>query len=77
MFDFNYITPKEAAEIGVITDPDKGKVHSVEYYEKLASKTGKCINCENDIWKMLDNEMCFSCTTGEHDASDDYELISL
>ena len=70
MYDFNYITPKQAADLGV-SDGNK----DAKYYTKLAKKVGKCDNCSNPRWKLIDNDLCFSCTTGETDASEDYELL--
>jgi len=67
---FTYITPEEAARKEIIS----GKTH-VKYYQKLANKKGVCSNCDSPIWKLADTGMCFSCTTGEADPSDDYELI--
>ena len=63
------ITPKEAARRGI-----SGGNHDIKYYERLCNLKGTCCNCDEHIWKLLDNDMCFSCTTGEADASDDYEL---
>lgn len=69
MNNFTYITPKAAAAKGI-----DGGCKDVKHYEKLCNLSGTCCNCDEDIWKLLNNEMCFSCTTGEWDASDDYEL---
>lgn len=69
MFNFTYITPEKAAELGVINE-----ITDVNYYRELAQKEGACEVCGNPIWKIADTGMCFSCTTGETDASDDYEL---
>lgn len=68
MFNFNYITPEQAVDI--LNNGD-----SVEYYRKLANNDKICENCSNPVWKLADTDLCFSCTTGETDASDDYELI--
>ena len=39
----------------------------------------KCICCGNAIWAagsaITGSDMCFSCTTGEADDSDDYEVV--
>jgi len=66
--DFNFITPEEAAELMA-----HDGVKDVEYYKHLANNKGIC-ECGEPVWKLGDNGMCFSCTTGEADASDDYEL---
>jgi hypothetical protein len=35
-----------------------------------------CYICEvENIWRLAMSGMCFTCTTGEADASDDYELV--
>jgi hypothetical protein len=64
--DFNYITPEEAAAMGPET---------VEYYKTLARKSVRCSVCRQPAWKYADTGLCFPCTTGESDASDDYELL--
>ena len=65
-----YLTPEEAAEKEV----QEGQT-SAKYYRKLAKKRGLCEVCETEeVWRLADTGMCFSCTTGEWDASDDYEL---
>jgi hypothetical protein len=63
------LTPKEAFEKDVI------KGTTLPEYEVLSRMKGMCIVCRKDeIWKLANTEMCFSCTTGESDASEDYEL---
>lgn len=44
----------------------------------LANSEDKlCEACETEnAWKYAETGLCFSCTTGESDASDDYELVS-
>ena len=37
-------------------------------------KNGAKCQCDQPIWALGGTEMCFSCTTGEADASDDYEF---
>lgn len=34
----------------------------------------KCLVCDQPVWAHGGCGMCFSCTTGEADASDDYEF---
>ncbi len=69
--DFNYITPQEAEELYAGIDD-----RSADYFSALLEKyRGKsCTNCDLPAWAMVDSGMCFPCTTGESDASDDYEL---
>lgn len=68
MFDFNYITPEEYYKLS--------QQESLEEIKRRANMKDKtCDNCENKVWKLVDLDMCFSCVTGETDASEDYELI--
>lgn len=69
-FDFNYITCKEAAEKGLC-----GDIHDIKHYQKLARASGECEVCGQPVWRFGGCGMCFPCTTGESDASNDYELI--
>ena len=67
-----YLTPQQAY------DMHKGfDIHrSLKEYQDLAKTTGMCEVCETlPIWKMVGTGMCFACTTGESDASEDYELV--
>lgn len=67
--DFGYITPEEAAKLM----PDRG---GVDYFRKLARSKAKCEVCGKPAWKIADTGLCFPCTTGESDASNDYELTA-
>ena len=69
MFEFNYITPIKYFQL-------EGNTQTLKEIKRLASQPDStCENCENDSWKLVGLGMCFSCVTGETDASDDYELI--
>jgi hypothetical protein len=70
MNDFVYITPEEAASI----EAHSGKT-DVAYYRKLVASGGVCENCDNPVWRFAGTGLCFTCTTGESDSSEDYELI--
>lgn len=73
-FDFNFITPEQAAEMHI----DENRPGSVEHYRKMAKSRGVCSVCEqNYVWRFCSDthDMCFSCITGSIDASEDYELI--
>lgn len=49
---------------------------SLKKLKQMANAKGKCEVCEmEDVWKLGQCDMCFTCTTGESDASDDVELI--
>ncbi len=68
----SFITPQEAKEWG-----DKNhNPHTLKYWQALARrKPKKCQNCDENEWLYVDLGLCFSCVTGESDASDDTELI--
>jgi hypothetical protein len=63
----SYITPEKAVELG--------DERSLKELKALAKSHGRCEVCRQEqAWKYVGTEMCFSCTTGESDASEDYEL---
>ena len=64
--DFNIVTARQMAEID--------KSHDYNYWKMVAEKEGVC-DCGQPIWRYGQSGMCFPCTTGESDASDDYEVI--
>ncbi len=69
----HFITPDEAVKIHNKYNPRDLK--TAKYYEQLAKDYSLCEVCKEEIvWRFADCGMCFSCTTGEADASDDYEL---
>lgn len=48
---------------------------SEENYLRIASNDGRCYCCkQRHVWRLAHTGMCFTCTTGESDASDDYEI---
>lgn len=61
----------------LIKDHDYSRFDSLKEVERAAELENElCENCgEFDIWKLAGTGMCFVCTTGETDASEDYELI--
>jgi hypothetical protein len=62
-----YTTPKRAREFG--------DTRSLKELQALAKrKARRCSNCDELEWKYGGCGMCFSCTTGEADASDDLEI---
>ena len=66
-----YITPEEAKKLG-----DERSLSELK--ELLTIKDEECVNCSNKIWLFghgAETGLCFTCTTGEADASEDYELI--
>ncbi len=68
MHAFNYVTPREYLE-AMGDDP-----RSLARLEELARQDRQCENCHNPAWKLVGLGLCFSCVTGETDASQDYEL---
>ena len=71
MNDFGeYITPLLAYNLN--------KAHSTRklaWYVKRSNLNAVCDVCGSQpVWKYGGTDMCFSCTTGQTDASDDYEL---
>lgn len=69
-----YLTPEEAfkqdQKLG-----KRGAMFTLADYKRMAKNTNEeCMNCGRPVWRMVDLGMCFSCVTGESDASDDYEL---
>ena len=62
-----YITPEEAHKL------DSSK--SLKEWRRRANTNERCDVCGKKAWKFAGLGMCFPCTTGESDPSDDYELI--
>jgi hypothetical protein len=62
-----YITPTKAQEIG--------DTRSLGELQSLSRSRAKCEVCRQPAWKFAGTGMCFTCTTGESDASEDYELV--
>lgn len=56
--------------------PVMEKQHTLKQLEAMAKSKGLCDVCgQENIWKLGACGMCFTCTTGESDASDDLELV--
>ena len=75
MFTFaKYLTPEEAKKQD--DSLEGGRRKPLQYYKELAKNNSMCEVCGvNPVWKLVDTGTCFACTTGEADASNDYELI--
>jgi hypothetical protein len=71
MNNFTYIPPEDYYKL---QGPDGC---TLEDLRRIARQpTRMCEVCRvEEAWKLAETGMCFSCTTGESDASDDYELI--
>ncbi len=54
-------------------NPDKVR-KDFEKQIRMKQNGAKCEVCDAPIWAFGGCGMCFSCTVGEADASDDYEL---
>lgn len=51
-------------------------LYTLQEYIERSNIDERCSVCEmEDVWKYGGTHMCFSCMTGEHDASDEMELI--
>lgn len=71
----HYITPEQAKKYHDKLNPDDKL--PLKYWKRRAKLKAKCFVCEyEDVWRYGQTGMCFSCTTGEADASDDYELTA-
>ena len=69
----HFITPEEAAKLHNKSNPDDKK--SIEYFRQLSRDKSLCEVCGVErVWRFVGAGMCFSCITGEADASGDYEL---
>ncbi len=69
-----YLSPQRAYKQHMELNPDD-KLTLADYKKWAKMTEAECDNCGRPIWRMVANlGMCFSCVTGESDASDDYEL---
>lgn len=66
------ITPHQAKAID--DGLTGGRRQTISWYECLADSDAIC-QCGNPAWKFGGVGLCFSCTTGESDSSDDYEIV--
>lgn len=66
------ITPEQAKEFHDQYNPKN--MLPLSYWQKRAKLKARCFVCGQPVWKWGQTDMCFTCTTGEADASDDYEL---
>ena len=72
--DFSMVSADEYFDL-CESDPRTAGHHTRKELHENARARGSCENCGQPIWRLVNNGMCFTCTTGESDASDDYELI--
>lgn len=66
--DFIYVTPEEAVKKDLLNNGC-----SIDVFMELAKNNGLC-GCGQQEWRLAGTGMCFPCTTGERDASDDHEV---
>lgn len=65
--DFVWVTTaEEAIKLGLVDDEKE--------FNEIANMEGECQNCGQHVWRYGGVLLCFPCTTGESDASNDYEL---
>lgn len=72
--DFHYVTVDEMLEIQKKSPHDGTKKSTREELEAMARDNRTCENCDLPVWRFAETGLCFPCTTGESDASEDYEL---
>lgn len=72
--DFIYVSPERMFEIERATKGSKR--HTLGQLQRFAQNDGDCEVCGAKVWRYADTGLCFTCTTGESDASSDYELIA-
>lgn len=71
----NYITPEEAVELCHKNDP-----RTLKDLREVAKSDTRCDVCDRPIWRFGHGDktgLCFTCTTGEADDNDDYELLPI
>jgi hypothetical protein len=72
---FHLVTVDEMLKIQARLPKDGSRHSTREELEKMARNDSTCENCDLPVWRFGETGMCFTCTTGESDASDDYELV--
>ena len=68
-----FVTPEEYYKIQQ-EDKRTKFMHTLKHLRRMARNKQKCELCGQPAWKLGDCGMCFPCTTGESDSSNDYEL---
>lgn len=75
------ISIEKFAERFVRENKDENKHQVINNLKSAANRKENgvtCIVCSQPIWAIgsaiTGTDMCFSCTTGESDSSDDYEI---
>lgn len=69
-----YLTPEQAADFAIKSGDTRPKDQLIKYFTKEAKINKVCMVCLERAWNYAGCGLCFSCTTGESDASKDCEL---
>ena len=76
------ISIERFADMTVENNPDMNKVQLIESLKEAVKRKREgatCTICGSPIWAagsaITGVNMCFTCTTGEEDDSEDYEII--
>ena len=67
----NMVSPEEYLKIQHTRGLNR---YTLEELETIADDCRECEVCGLPVWKLGQTGLCFGCTTGCHDGSDDYEL---
>ncbi len=70
---FEYIAHCNASNI----QPGQSDASNGEHFQELSRRAqlnGKCENCDLHEYRLGGTGLCFPCTTGESDASGDFEI---
>jgi hypothetical protein len=67
--DFEYVTFKEAFELKLL-----GEGVPLSVYKEQARDHRMCEVCGQPAWRYGGTGLCFTCTTGCSDTSEDYEI---
>lgn len=75
MIEFgSYITAARAAALAKEGGDKRPLAAITKEYERQAASAAKCEVCDQPVWRFGGLGMCFTCTTGESDPSEDFEL---
>jgi hypothetical protein len=72
--DFTYVTVDQVLEIQERHPLNGARKEPRQELERMSRNSSICENCDLPVWRFGDTGMCFPCTAGESDASNDYEL---
>ena len=78
-YNFTPISIEKYAKMIVQNNPSEKKENTIKLIELAIKdvKKGERCNCGNPIWvagSIFTGYACFTCTTGEANASEDYEI---